>query len=136
MISTRKLDHIGVYVADARKAADWYIAAMGFKEIGNFRLAAGHSIIFVRSESLSLTYEFVQQPSGSPLAEELGKHGGRVDHLAFIVDDIEASFLSAKTAGEDIIEGIIDLPELWQNGFRYYMVRTAGGERIEFCSIL
>lgn len=136
MIKTTAVDHIGVYVANARKAADWYISTMGFSEIGNFRLGAGHAIIFVRSEALNLTYELVQQPAGSPAAEEFANGGGRVDHVAFVVDDIEASLQDAKKQGLDIIEGIVDLPELWTKGFRYYMVRATGGEKVEFCTIL
>ncbi len=136
MIATTGLQHVGVFVADARRSADWYIQSMGFREIGRFASASGQDVIFVRSDALGLTYEMVQQPAGSEAAAEFVNNPGRVDHLAFSVADIEAAFRQAREDGEHIIEGIVDIPEFWDNGFRYFLVRAAGGERVEFCTVL
>lgn len=136
MIETAALQHVGVFVANARKAADWYIDAMGFKEIGHFRTGGGQDVVFVRSDALGLTYELVQQPAGTAAAEEFANGPGRVDHLAFVVNDIESAFEEAKRRGEEIIEGIVDIPEFWERGFRYFLVKAAGGERVEFCTVL
>ncbi len=136
MIATAGLQHIGLFVANARRSADWYVNAMGFREIGRFATRIGQDVIFVRSDALGVTYELVQQPAGSEAAAEFANNPGRVDHLAFLVDDIEAAFRQAKQDGEHIIEGIVDIPEFWDNGFRYFLVRAAGGERVEFCTVL
>ena len=136
MIAITGTDHIGLYVADARKAANWYIGNLGFKEVGAFKLPAGHSIIFVRSETAGITYEMVQQPAGSPAAAEFATKPGRVDHIAFSVADVEKAFSDAKKAGAEVIEGIVHLPELWKNGYRYFMIKGAGGETVEFGQVL
>lgn len=136
MLASTGTAHIGLYVADAKASAKWYVDTLGFKEIGTFRTSSGHRAVFVRSDALGITYEVVQQPDGSESAKEFVSGPGRVDHVAYAVADVEKAFADAKKMGAEIIEGIVDLPEFWAKGYRYFMIRGAGGEKVEFGQIL
>jgi lactoylglutathione lyase len=136
VLKTTKLDHIGVYLDDIKSAKAWYVDHLGCKTIGEFKLPQGHEIVFVREPVSGTTYELVGQPVGSAVYQVVKGGKGLIDHVAFAVEDIEASFSQAKTEGLDIIEGIISLPELWANGYRYFMVRTSSGEKVEFGQVL
>jgi catechol 2,3-dioxygenase-like lactoylglutathione lyase family enzyme len=136
MLATTATAHIGLYVANAKAAAKWYVDTLGFKEIGSFMTASGHRAVFVRSDALDITYEVVQQPDGSDAAKEFATNPGRVDHVAFAVADVEKAFADAKKMGAEVIEGIVDLPEFWAKGYRYFMIKGAAGEKVEFGQIL
>ncbi len=132
MIKTNDLMHIGVYMADPVKAADWYVKNMGFKQIGDFTLGSGHRAVFVRSDATGVTYELVGQPKGSDAYNGFLKGPADIAHIAYTVDDVDAAFAQAKKEGLEIIEGIVELPEFWERGYRYFMVKAATGETVEF----
>ncbi len=136
MIKTTELQHIGIYMTDPAAAADWYVKNMGFQIIGDFTIAANSvRAVFIRSQALGVTYELVGQPKGTPLYDELRKNSS-VDHIAYTVEDVDAAFAQAKAENLDITEGIVEIPEFWEKGFRYFKVRTPTGESVEFCRIL
>jgi methylmalonyl-CoA/ethylmalonyl-CoA epimerase len=137
MIATTGMAHIGLFVADAKATAKWYIDTLGFKETGSFKTASGHRAVFIASDAMGgFTYEVVQQPDGSAAAKEFATGPGRVDHVAFFVKDVEKAFADAKNMGAEIVEGIVDLPEFWANGYRYFVIKGEGGEKVEFGKIL
>ena len=136
MIKITSMQHIGVFMADPVKAADWYGKNMGFKIVGDFTTASGHRAIFVHSDAVGITYELVGQPKGSPEYHSFLTGPADIAHVAYEVEDIETAFAQAKRDGLDILEGIIDIPEFWKNGFRYFMTRAATGECVEFCKLL
>ena len=80
--------------------------------------------------------ELIQRPRGSSEAEEIEKNGGRIDHIAYEVEDLEKEFEEAKACGMEIIEGIEQVPEFWENGFAYFLVYSPGGEKVEYCRVL
>lgn len=49
---------------------------------------------------------------------------------------MEKEFAEAKNCGMDIIEGIGPVPEFWENGFAYFLTRSAGGHKVEYCKVL
>lgn len=132
MIKTTGLDHIGVYLADPVKSADWYVKNMGFRITGDFTLKSGHHAIFIRDDASGVTYELVGQPEGSPDYQRFLTGPSDVAHVAYGVADIEAAFKQAKDEDMEITEGIVELPEFWERGYKYFMVKTPTGEIVEF----
>lgn len=135
MVIADRLQHIGILVPDAEEAAKWYQEKAGFSYRATF-YSGGSKIIFVHSSSTGVLCELIQRPEGSEEAREVEASGGRVDHIAYECDDLEAAFLEAKACGMEIIEGIVDIPEFWSHGFRYFLTKSATGEKVEFCKVL
>lgn len=134
MVKVKSLQHIGILVPDVQKAAQWYIEKSGFRKKGEF-VASGSKVIFVFSEESKVMCELIQRPEGSKEAEEIKKSGGKIDHIAYEVEDIEKEFQEAQNCGMDIIEGIIQVPEFWENGFEYFLVYSDSGEKVEYCRV-
>jgi catechol 2,3-dioxygenase-like lactoylglutathione lyase family enzyme len=136
MIETKKIQHIGLIVPDADVAAKWYLDTAGFVRKAEFRTGSGVRAVFVHSEKMDLLYELIQHPRGSDIAQRAEICGGWLDHVAFEVEDLEKEFEKAKAQELIIIEGIVDIPEFWDRGFRYFLLRSPGGEKVEFCKVL
>lgn len=135
MVKSKRLQHIGILVPDAEAAAEWYIEKSNFEKKAEFT-AQGSRVIFVYSRDTKVMCELIQRPAGSDEAADVETHGGRIDHIAYEAEDLEKEFAHAKEAGMDIIEGIVEVPEFWENGFQYFLVYGAGGEKVEYCKVL
>jgi catechol 2,3-dioxygenase-like lactoylglutathione lyase family enzyme len=136
MIETRGIQHIGLIVPDADAAEKWYRETTGFVKKAEFCTGSGIRAVFVYSDKMRLMYELIQHPEGSDIARKAQIRGGWIDHIAFEVEDIEKEFAEAKRQELLIIEGIVDIPEFWEKGFRYFLVRSPGGEKVEYCKVL
>ncbi|MBQ8306352.1 MAG: VOC family protein [Blautia sp.] len=135
MVNIKALQHIGIIVPDVQKSAEWYIERSGFVKEGDFWADGSHAI-FVRNPASNVLFELIQRPPGSEEALEAERSGGHIDHVAYEVADLPLEFEHAKEAGMDIIEGICDVPTFWDNGFQYFLVHSAGREKIEYCWVL
>jgi catechol 2,3-dioxygenase-like lactoylglutathione lyase family enzyme len=136
MIESKKIQHIGLIVPDADVAAKWYKDAVGFIPKAEFRTGNGVRAVFVYSEKMDLLYELIQHPKGSDIARKAELCGGWIDHVAFEAEDLEKEFEEAKAQGLLIIEGIVEIPEFWDRGFRYFLLRSPSGEKVEICKVL
>lgn len=136
MIKINAMDHIGLFIADARAAAKWYVENLGFKQIGAFTPPDGADVVFVRSEAAGVTYELIGLSKDMPAYAAIADGKAKVDHIAYSVDSVEDTFELAKKLGMDITDPITNIPEFWDNGFRYFKVRGPGGEIVELCKIL
>jgi catechol 2,3-dioxygenase-like lactoylglutathione lyase family enzyme len=135
MVKVEGLQHIGILVPDVEKAAIWYIEKSGFYKRAEF-YTGGNRVIFVYHEASRILCELIQRPKGSTEAAEVEKSGGKIDHIAYSVEDIEAEFEEAKKCGMNMVEGIVDIPGFWDRGFRYFLVRSESGEKVEYCKVL
>ena len=61
---------------------------------------------------------------------------GRINHIAFDVDDIDETFELLKNEGFSIIEDIPVYLNFWEKGCKYFNIFGPDGERLEFCQIL
>ena len=62
---------------------------------------------------------------------------GKIDHISFVSEDIEADFAYCVEQGYTICtNGIESIPTFWENGCRYFKLLTPTGEQVEFCQIL
>lgn len=135
MVKIKALQHIGIIVPDVQESAKWYIEKSGFVKEGDFWADGSHAI-FVRNPASGVLFELIQRPDGSDEAVEAQEKGGHIDHIAYEVEDLPLEFAHAKEEGMEVIEGICDVPTFWDNGFQYFLVRSAGREKIEYCWVL
>lgn len=136
MLNLKSLQHIGVCVADVSKAAQWYIDALGFVKKGEFYTEDGFKAIFVKCEKTGVMYELYQHPAGSAGAAEMEIKQGVLDHIAYEVEDLEGEYGKAVAEGLEILQGLTDIPSFWDNGFRYFLVKSAEGNKVEICKVL
>lgn len=129
MIKGRKLDHIGVACTDVEANAKWYQDVLGFEVIGKFKGSSGNNVYFLRSGTT--TYELYQPKELAPEVR------GKVDHVAYVSDDIEKDYAFCVEQGYKIsTDGIEAIPTRWENGCRYFKIVSPTGEQIEFSQIL
>lgn len=127
MIQNRKFQHVGIACTDVEAAAKWYQDNLGFRVTGCF--PAKHNCYFL--EGNGVVYELYQQDD-MPAAVQ-----GKVDHIAFCSDDIESDYRYCQEAGYQFTtDGIEELPQFFDRGFRYFKIKSATGEEIEFGQIL
>ncbi len=127
MIKGRKLDHIGLAVTDLEASKAWYCDVLGFEVIGHFH-AGDTPAYFLKSGDT--VYEMYEEPI--PEAVQ-----GKIDHIAFVSNDIEADYAYCVAQGYPIAtDGIEAIPTFWEKGCRYFKLATPTGEQVEFSQIL
>ncbi|MBR4108751.1 MAG: VOC family protein [Oscillospiraceae bacterium] len=129
MIKNRKVGHIGFGTNDIEATAKWYLDVLGFKVIGEFMSPDNEPIKFLQNGDL--IYEIWQPAPGQTV-----DCPGKIDHLCFESNDIEADYQYCKDQGYTFEEeGIQELP-VWENGVRFFKIMSPSGEPVEFCQIL
>ncbi|MCY9588551.1 VOC family protein [Paenibacillus chitinolyticus] len=122
-MAVTKLEHVGVMVADMEKSISFYESVVGLKlkdTVTNGAMKLAFLGFDVKGET---EVELIEGYGGS-LTEE-----GRVHHLAFTVDDIEAEFERVRKTDVVMIDTeITTLP----NGSRYFFFHGPDGEWVEF----
>jgi lactoylglutathione lyase len=121
----RKIEHVGIMVRSLEVSIPFYEQVVGLKHNETLILSNGViRLAFLSFQSSSENeVELIEGYTG-----ELAK-AGRVHHVAFTVDDIEAEFeriRAANVAGLD--QEITTLP----NGSRYFFFDGPDGEALEF----
>ncbi len=124
-LAVRKIEHVGIMVRSLEVSIPFYEQVVGLKHTETLIHSNGViRLAFLSFRSSSETeVELIEGFAG-----ELAK-AGRVHHVAFTVDDIEAEFeriRSADVAGLD--QEITTLP----NGSRYFFFDGPDGEALEF----
>ena len=114
------LAHIGIFVKDIDKSIDFY------KRLG-----------FTLDKEAETTIRLAFLSAGSCLLELVEKNdiparsAGVVDHIAVVVDDINAAIANAKANGIDIDASAVNsLPIL--GGIKNVFFEGPDGERLEF----
>ena len=131
MIKNRQLDHIGLAVTDVEADALWYQQVLGFKVKGKFPNPDGNNVYFLTTKDGSVTYEMYQDNS---LPEDAK---GKIDHISYLSNDIEADYQYCVDAGYKICtDGIEGISYFWENGCKYFKILSPTGEQVEFCQVL
>ncbi|MBR7165381.1 MAG: VOC family protein [Clostridia bacterium] len=125
MIKNRKLDHLGMAVDNVEAAKDWYVSVLGGEVIGTFYCEGDpNAVYFVRVGEV--VYEMYQEPVPADAR-------GKIDHVAYLSEDIEADYAFCVSKGYTITtNGIEALPTFWDNGCRYFKILSPTGEQVEF----
>ncbi|MEQ7053098.1 VOC family protein [Paenibacillus alvei] len=125
-MAVRKIEHVGIMVRNIELSIRFYEEVIGLKLKGTLLHTNGViRLAFLGWDGADETeVELVEGYSGS-LTEE-----GKVHHIAFTVDDIEAELARMKSLPqvELIDEELVTLP----NGSRYFFFKGPDGERLEF----
>ncbi|OXU27215.1 hypothetical protein TSAR_007041, partial [Trichomalopsis sarcophagae] len=115
-------DHIRFWVGNAKQAASYYCARMGFEPLGysgletGSRRTASHAI---RQNKIVFVFESAYEPDDEEMASHLSRHGDGVRDIAFNVEDIDTIFKVAKERGAKIVR------DLWEEKDEYGVVRFA-----------
>ena len=70
MVRSTSLQHIGILVPDAEKAADWYCGKSDFERRAEF-MSQGSRVVFVYSRGTGVLCELIQRPAGSGEAADI-----------------------------------------------------------------
>lgn len=129
MMEKREMGHIGLATNDLEKDRAWYLS-LGFREIGRFVSSVGEDVSFL--DNGAVVYEMYQ-----PLTPVSGEAVGKIDHISFVSEDIEADYKAALEQGYKICtNGIEEIPTFWEKGIRYFKLESPTGEQVEFCQVL
>ncbi|MCY9657465.1 VOC family protein [Paenibacillus chondroitinus] len=120
-----KMEHVGVMVANLEASIRFYEEVIGLKHKGTLLHTNGViRLAFLGFEALNETEVELIEGYHADLPQE-----GKVHHLAFTVDDVEAEFTRIQGLDvQQVDEEITTLP----NGSRYFFFNGLDGERIEF----
>ena len=121
----KKMDHVGVYVNNLEASLSFYQEVVGMEVKDQFTIANGALTLAFLGFNGSNETELELVYGGNPNLPEEGK----VNHIAFLVDDIEEEFNRLKGLDVAFISEAVDtLP----NGYRNFFVNGPDGEKVEF----
>jgi catechol 2,3-dioxygenase-like lactoylglutathione lyase family enzyme len=129
------LQHVGLPITDLAVSQKFY-ESLGFKNVmsSTFEHNGGTGNVAMMKLG-NIIIELYQMPE--PELNEIKKRtDGRIDHIAFDVDDIEETYRLLKSAGFSVIEDKPVYLPFWERGCKYFNMLGPGGERLEFCQIL
>jgi lactoylglutathione lyase len=82
-----------------------------------------------------MVMELYQLPEPE-LTEIKARKNGHIDHVAFDVDDAEATYQILKENGYTMLEPAPVFLQFWQKGCKYFNIVGPNGERLEFNEIM
>jgi glyoxylase I family protein len=94
-----KFNHVALNCKDALALERFYTRHFGFTRARVIPLGGGQQIVFLKAGGIYLELFQAEGPSHMPLAAGDGPHGGGVRHIAFKVDDLDATLAAL---GDDI----------------------------------
>ncbi|MBB3108707.1 lactoylglutathione lyase [Paenibacillus phyllosphaerae] len=124
-MAVRKLEHVGIMVRNMEKSIQFYTEVVGLVHL--YTMTHTNGVIrlgfLAGKESGETELELVEGYNGELPAE------GRVHHVAFSVDDVEAEFARIKSLPDVVVRDteITTLP----NGARYFFFEGPDGEFLE-----
>jgi lactoylglutathione lyase len=129
------IQHIGIPVTKIKLSEAFY-QRLGFKNVmaSTFEYNGGKGIVAMMKLN-NMVIELYQMPE-SELKEIRNRQNGHIDHIAFDVDDIDATFTELKNASFSILEEQPVFLSFWKNGCKYFNITGPDGERLEFNQIL
>lgn len=129
------LQHIGIPVTDLSRSLSFY-RQLGFESVMesefDYEGAVGQVVMMQQGAILLELYQFPERE----LESIRNRPNGHIDHIAFDVSDVEATFQSLKAAGFYIFEEAPVFLPFWKNGCKYFNIAGPDGERLEFNQIL
>ncbi|MDR4949096.1 VOC family protein [Neobacillus cucumis] len=124
-MAVKKMDHVGIFVNDLQASLSFYQEIVGMELKDQFTIADGALTLAFLGFNGSDETELELIHGGDPNLPSEGK----VNHVAFLVDDIEEEFGRLKQLEVDFIsEVVVTLP----NGYRNFFVQGPDREKVEF----
>jgi lactoylglutathione lyase len=129
------LQHVGMPITDLYISESFY-SRLGFQPVMRSTFmhggAEGKVLMMKRGEIMIELYQ-MPEPELSSVKQ---RKDGRIDHIAFDVNDIDETFALLKIEGFTIMEESPVYLNFWKNGCKYFNITGPDGERLEFCQIL
>lgn len=134
-LTINKIQHIGIPVSDLERSEQFY-TRLGFRNVmtSTFEInKQGGRVTMMQHGDIII--ELYQMPD-SLLPEIKLRKNGHIDHVAFDVPDIDATYQILKEAAFTIDEPAPVYLAFWEKGCKYFNVIGPDGERLEFNQIL
>jgi lactoylglutathione lyase len=134
-LSLRSIQHIGIPVTNIRRSETFY-TKLGFSNVMeapfDYKQNTGTCIMMQRANMVIELYQFPV----ADLEPIKDRRDGHIDHIAFDVPDIDATFTALKGASFNLIEEAPVFLHFWKKGCKYFNITGPDGERLEFNEIL
>jgi len=134
-LKINRLQHVGLPITDIEASQTFY-EKLGFHRAMNTTFdhegALGQVSMMQRGD-IVLELDQMAEPELSRVKQ---RGDGRIDHVAFDVDDIDATYALLKSEGFAIIEDQPVFLNFWARGCKFFNLLGPDGERLEFCQIL
>jgi catechol 2,3-dioxygenase-like lactoylglutathione lyase family enzyme len=129
------LQHAGIPVTDIRVSEAFY-QRLGFSKVmeSAFTLEGEQGVCIMMQHAAAMV-ELYQLPAHL-LPGIRSRKDGRIDHIAFDVDDIAQTFALLRNEGFHIIEEAPVYLPFWDKGCRYFNITGPDGERLEFNQVI
>ncbi len=129
------LQHVGLPVTDIRRSVAFY-ESLGFRDTMSREFVhQGETVRVAMMEKSGVVMELYQL-GPADLEEVRTRRNGHIDHVAFDVDDINATYRILKENGFAPLEPEpVKLP-FFQRGMKFFFILGPDGERLEFSQIL
>jgi catechol 2,3-dioxygenase-like lactoylglutathione lyase family enzyme len=130
------IQHIGIPVSDI-KVSETFYERLGFKNVmpSTFEHKGEKGGIVAMMQQNDMIIELYQMPK-KELAQIRKRKDGHIDHVAFDVSDVEATFNLLKINGFQVLEPAPVFLAFWKKGCKYFNILGPDGERLEFNQIL
>ncbi|WML59280.1 VOC family protein [Neobacillus sp. PS2-9] len=124
-MAVKKMDHVGVYVSNLETSLTFYQEVVGLDLKDRFTISDGAVTLAFLGFNGSDETELELVYGGNPNLPNEGK----VNHIAFLVDDINEEYERLKELDVSFIrDEVVTLP----NGYRNFFVHGPDGEKVEF----
>ncbi len=135
MLKINCIQHIGMPVTNL-EASEAFYEKLGFMNVmaSEFDHRGGKGAVAMMRRG-EMILELYQMPE-KELEEIRRRKDGRIDHIAFDVENIDETFATLKNAAFLIVETEPVFLPFWKNGCKYFNVLGPDNERLEFNQIL
>ena len=134
-LAINRLQHIGIPVTNLERSVHFY-KRLGFAAVMQAPFYIdGAPGICTMLERAGMLIELYQLPE-LQLDEIRHRKAGRIDHIAFDVDDIDEAFNLIRDAGIPINESSPVFLQFWEKGCKYFTFPGPDGETLECNQIL
>jgi len=122
------LNHVSIMTKEVTRTRDFYQETLGMQEVARFFQAGAFDATFLADGTGSphFSLEIIGPPFESWMQSLYDMHGPLIDHLAFVVDDVEEWHKSLKRRGVELV-----LPPTYSLGVRNMCFRDVSGILVE-----
>lgn len=131
-LSIKGINHLGIPVSNIEKSKKWYSDILGFRTVFEAPPSPDggeNKVAFIKNGDFVIELYQLEQVKE--------RSDGHIDHIAFDVEDLEATFeFVSKIEGIKIDCPVTFVPFCWDNGVKYFVILGPENERVEFCQRL
>ena len=128
-VQVKTIDHTTLVVKDLELSRQFYVGLLGMREVPRPAFSFAGSWFQAGATQIHLILEFAGSgPAGNLL--EARRRSSRTQHVAFLVDDVEALMPTLRQLQAPILEG----PKLRPDGYTQVFLTDPDGHVVELCS--